>query len=67
MGNRSRLTNRELEVLSLLSEGNSNKVLATLLAVSPRTIQKHLQRIYAKLGVVGRTPAILHFIKTRNL
>ena len=58
-GKLSSLTNREREVLALLASGGSNHELAQRLGVSPRTIQKHLQRIYAKLGVKGRTAAAL--------
>jgi DNA-binding CsgD family transcriptional regulator len=58
-GKLSSLTNREREVLALLASGESNRKLAQRLGVSPRTIQKHLQRIYAKLGVQGRMAAVL--------
>ena len=53
------LTGREREVLALLTTGRRSKELALQLGVSPRTVQKHLQRIYAKLGVGGRTAAAL--------
>lgn len=53
------LTARECEVLGLLTKGEKSKELARQLGVSPRTIQKHLQRIYAKLVVSGRTAAAL--------
>ena len=53
------LTEREREVLRLLTKGEKNKTLAQQLGISPRTMQKHLQRIYAKLGVEGRTAAAL--------
>jgi DNA-binding CsgD family transcriptional regulator len=57
-GKLSSLTNREREVLALLASGESNRELAQRLGVSPRTIQKHLQRIYAKLGVKRRMAAV---------
>jgi DNA-binding CsgD family transcriptional regulator len=50
----SRLTNRELTVARLASEGHSSKAIARQLAVSVRTIDSHLTRAYQKLGVVGR-------------
>lgn len=53
------LTEREREILSLLATGESSKALAYRIGVRPRTVQKHLQRIYAKLGVAGRTAAAL--------
>lgn len=57
------LTEREREVLGLLTKGEKNKDLALQLGISPRTMQKHLQRIYAKLGVEGRTAAALLAIR----
>jgi DNA-binding NarL/FixJ family response regulator len=66
MSKLSSLTKRELEVLSLLHTGESNKELARQLRVSPRTIQKHLQRIYAKLGLKRRTAAMVHFMNHRG-
>lgn len=64
-GKLSSLTNREREVLELLASGGSNRELAQRLGVSPRTIQKHLQRIYAKLGVKRRMAAVVHFMGNR--
>lgn len=61
----SSLTNREREVLELLTNGDSNRELGQRLGVSPRTIQKHLQRIYAKLGVKNRMAAAVHFMGNR--
>jgi DNA-binding CsgD family transcriptional regulator len=55
----SSLTSREREVVELLTNGESNRELAQRLGVSPRTIQKHLQRIYAKLGVKRRMAAVM--------
>lgn len=48
------LTNREREVLKLLTNGESNRELAQQLGGSPRTFQEHLRRIYNKLGGKGR-------------
>lgn len=56
---RGKLTERESEIFALLTNGESNKKLAIRLGISPRTVQKHLQRIYAKLGVRGRTTVAL--------
>ena len=53
------LSNREGEVLSWLQQGMSNKEIALALGISPRTIQKHLQRIYVHLDVSTRTEAIV--------
>lgn len=51
------LTNREREVFCLLAKGESSQVLAQRIGIRPRTVQKHLQRIYEKLGLKGRTAA----------
>ncbi len=51
------LTSREGEVLSWLSKGKANRDIAQILGLSPRTIDKHLEQIYAKLGVENRTAA----------
>lgn len=51
------LTNREGEVLSWLSKGKTNRDIAQILGLSPRTIDKHLEQIYSKLGVENRTAA----------
>ncbi len=51
------LTPREAEVLLWISCGKSNKDIAEILGLSPRTIDKHLEQIYAKLGVENRTAA----------
>ena len=51
------LTVREAEVLSWLSKGKTNRDIAQILGLSPRTVDKHLEQIYAKLGVETRTAA----------
>jgi DNA-binding response OmpR family regulator/DNA-binding CsgD family transcriptional regulator len=51
------LTAREAEVLAWLSQGKANRDIAQILGLSPRTVDKHLEQIYAKLGVENRTAA----------
>jgi DNA-binding response OmpR family regulator len=51
------LTSRESEVLTWLSKGKTNRDIAQILGLSPRTVDKHLEQIYAKLGVENRTAA----------
>lgn len=51
------LTSREGEVLGWLSKGKSNRDIAQILGLSPRTVDKHLEQIYSKLGVENRTAA----------
>ena len=48
------LTSREREVAGLAAQGRSDAAIAEVLGVSRRTVQTHLARVYAKLGVAGR-------------
>lgn len=57
------LTSRESEVLSWLSVGKANRDIAQILGLSPRTVDKHLEQIYAKLGVENRTAATAIAVK----
>ncbi|MBV9416298.1 MAG: response regulator transcription factor [Solirubrobacterales bacterium] len=49
------LTTREADVLALLAEGLTNKQIAGRLYLSPRTVEKHVERILAKTGQANRT------------
>jgi pimeloyl-ACP methyl ester carboxylesterase/DNA-binding CsgD family transcriptional regulator len=49
------LSEREYEVLTLVAEGFSNQDIGERLAVSSRTVERHLSNIYRKLGLAGRT------------
>ena len=51
------LTPREADVLLWVSKGKSNRDIGEILGLSPRTVNKHLEQIYAKLGVENRTAA----------
>jgi DNA-binding NarL/FixJ family response regulator len=55
----SRLTEREREVLVLVAEGLSNKLIARRLGISERTVKGHLTNIFETLGVTDRTQAAL--------
>ena len=57
------LTARELEVLSLLGEGASNKEIARRLAISVHTAKFHVASILDKLDATGRTDAVAHAIR----
>jgi DNA-binding NarL/FixJ family response regulator len=52
------LTARELEVLGLLSQGLSNKLIASRLQISEHTVKFHVSSIYTKLGAASRTEAV---------
>lgn len=53
------LTPREQAVLGLLAQGLTAGTIARRLGISPRTVQKHLERCYVKLGVTDRLAAVL--------
>jgi len=59
---RHALTLREAEVLQWVSAGKTDRDVAALLDCSPRTVHKHLQRIYTKLGVETRTAAVMRMV-----
>ncbi|MGQ9369372.1 response regulator [Azospirillum sp. ST 5-10] len=58
------LTAREAEVLLWLARGKPNRDIAEILGLSPRTVNKHLEQIFAKLGVENRTAAATLAIRT---
>ncbi|WOH84391.1 response regulator transcription factor [Bradyrhizobium sp. BEA-2-5] len=60
------LTTREGEVLAWLSKGKTNRDIAQILGLSPRTVDKHLEQIYAKLGVENRTAAAAIAVNARH-
>lgn len=53
------LTRREGLVMRWLACGKTNAEIAALLSISPRTVQKHLEHVYVKLGVETRTAAVM--------
>ena len=58
------VTEREAEVLLWIARGKSNRDIAEILSLSPRTVNKHLEQIYAKLGVENRTSAAALAVRT---
>ena len=59
------LTERELEVLSHLGRGSSNKEIATALSITERTARTHVSNILGKLGLSSRTQAALYAVEHR--
>jgi HD-GYP domain-containing protein (c-di-GMP phosphodiesterase class II)/DNA-binding CsgD family transcriptional regulator len=53
------LTDREVEVLRLISHGASKRMVASELVISPKTVGRHIENIYAKIGVSSRASAAL--------
>jgi DNA-binding response OmpR family regulator/DNA-binding CsgD family transcriptional regulator len=58
------LTPRESEVLMWVARGKSNRDIAEILKLSPRTVNKHLEQVYAKLGVENRASAAALALRT---
>ena len=58
-----RLTRRELEVLRLVAEGHTDREVAEILVISPRTANRHLSNIFVKLDVPGRAAAVAFAIR----
>ena len=56
------LTARERDVLSWVARGKTNAEIAQLLWLAPSTVRKHLENVYAKLGVNTRTAAVARFL-----
>jgi DNA-binding CsgD family transcriptional regulator len=56
------LTEREREVLALVAKGKTNAEIAETLWITPSTVRKHLENVYAKLGVRTRTAAAARFL-----
>ena len=63
----ARLSEREHQVLDRLAEGASNQDIADALYISPGTVRKHLENIYAKLEVTSRTAALASTGRTTSL
>lgn len=57
------LTRREREVLEWVAAGKSNRDIAQILGTRPRTVEKHLEHVYEKLGVEGRTAAAMRLVR----
>ena len=60
------LTPREAEVVRWVACGKTNADIANILATSPRTVQKHLERVFQKLGVETRTAAAACVLEVRR-
>jgi len=60
---KQQLTSREIEVLSLLARGISNRDIALELGISIRTVKGHMVRIFSKMKVKSRTEATLSALK----
>jgi DNA-binding response OmpR family regulator len=61
------VTAREAEVLLWIARGKSNRNVAEILNISARTVDKHLEQIYTKLGIENRTSAAALVVKTLEM
>lgn len=59
------LTSKEKDVLMLLAEGKTNAAIARPSGISSRTVQKHLERIFVKLGARSRTEVVAMVYRKR--
>ena len=59
------LTDREKEILQLLAEGKSNKEVATILDVSPYTVETHRTHMMQKLGLHGTADIVLYAVRKK--
>lgn len=64
LGERHRLTSREAEVLLWISRGKQNREVSEILNISPRTVNKHLEQIFQKMGVENRASAAAMAVST---
>jgi two-component system, NarL family, response regulator LiaR len=57
------LTNRELEILLLMTQGKTNQEIADELFIALKTVKTHVSNILSKLGVQDRTQAVIYAFK----
>jgi len=60
------LSLRETEVLNYVAQGRANADISAVMGISERTVEKHLERVYKKLGVETRTAAVIHCFNKRE-
>lgn len=61
------LTDREIDVLRLMAQGNSNREMAAVLGITPKTVGHHVQHIYDKIGVSTRAAAAVFAVENQLL
>jgi len=60
---KSALTPREIEVLKGVVAGKTNQEIGLALGISEKTVEKHLEGVYQKLGVASRVEAAVHAVR----
>jgi DNA-binding NarL/FixJ family response regulator len=58
-----KLTGREIEVLRLVVAGKTNQAIGLGLGISEKTVEKHLDAVFSKLGVTSRVEAAVHAVR----
>jgi len=61
------LTNREREVFELLVQSKTTKEIADLLFISEKTVRNHISNVIQKLGVKGRSQAVVELVRLGEL
>ena len=61
------LTKREKEVFSLLIENKTTKEIADVLNISEKTVRNHISNVMQKLGVKGRSSAVIELLKLNEI
>ena len=61
------LTKREREVFELLINNNSTKEIADILKISEKTVRNHISNVIQKLGVKGRSGAVVELLKLNEI
>jgi DNA-binding NarL/FixJ family response regulator len=64
LAQRHALTEREAEVLLWISRGKANREISEILGISPRTVNKHLEQVFEKMGIENRASAAAAAVKT---
>lgn len=64
---KSILTNREKEVFNLLIQNKTTREIAEELSISEKTVRNHISNTMQKLGVKGRSGAVIELIKLKEL
>ena len=65
--NKGILTKREREVFELLIKNNSTKDIANNLNISEKTVRNHISNVIQKLGVKGRSGAVVELLKLNEI
>lgn len=61
------LTNREKEVFNLLINNKTTKDIAQHLTISEKTVRNHISNVIQKLGVKGRSQAVIELIRLKEI